>query len=275
MNDFVTAMHTESGLIEEIPNGVSLAEAEYEVLEYILKFVPERPHRAARRQHHRHRPGVPGQVHAAGRHPPALPQRRRVVSIKELSRRWYPARLLPGSRRRTAGTAPSPTSWNPSANSSTTARRCSSPPRARPATRRARRPRRRWPRGPPACPRIVELPRRRMVGVAQLVERWLVVPDVAGSSPVIHPRCKWSAWAGAATRCPTRCSSPVSTEILRWSSSAAQSATRIETRPDLDLESETISPWILIVWNDPINLMNYVVHVFRSYFGFPPRRPSG
>lgn len=27
-------------------------------------------------------------------------------------------------------------------------------------------------------------------------------------------------------------------------------------------------PWILIVWNDPINLMNYVVHVFRSYFGY-------
>jgi oligoribonuclease len=40
MNDFVREMHTSSGLIEEIPNGKSLAEAEYEVLEYILKFVP-------------------------------------------------------------------------------------------------------------------------------------------------------------------------------------------------------------------------------------------
>ena len=28
------------------------------------------------------------------------------------------------------------------------------------------------------------------------------------------------------------------------------------------------APWVLIVWNDPINLMNYVVHVFRSYFGY-------
>ena len=27
-----------------------------------------------------------------------------------------------------------------------------------------------------------------MVGVAQLVERWLVEPDVAGSSPVVHPK---------------------------------------------------------------------------------------
>jgi oligoribonuclease len=40
MGEFVRDMHTSSGLIDEIPNGTSLAEAEYEVLEYILKFVP-------------------------------------------------------------------------------------------------------------------------------------------------------------------------------------------------------------------------------------------
>jgi len=40
MGDFVREMHTNSGLIEEIPNGVSLADAEYQVLEYVLKFVP-------------------------------------------------------------------------------------------------------------------------------------------------------------------------------------------------------------------------------------------
>lgn len=40
MGDFVRQMHTTSGLIEEIPNGKSLAEAEYEVLEYVLKFAP-------------------------------------------------------------------------------------------------------------------------------------------------------------------------------------------------------------------------------------------
>jgi oligoribonuclease len=40
MGDFVREMHTSSGLLEEIPHGKSLAEAEYEVLEYILKFVP-------------------------------------------------------------------------------------------------------------------------------------------------------------------------------------------------------------------------------------------
>jgi ATP-dependent Clp protease adaptor protein ClpS len=27
-------------------------------------------------------------------------------------------------------------------------------------------------------------------------------------------------------------------------------------------------PWIVIVWNDPINLMSYVTLVFRKLFGF-------
>ncbi len=40
MSEFVRDMHTASGLIEEIPQGKSLAEAEYEVLEYVLKFAP-------------------------------------------------------------------------------------------------------------------------------------------------------------------------------------------------------------------------------------------
>ncbi|MDE0573557.1 ATP-dependent Clp protease adapter ClpS [Demequina sp. B12] len=26
--------------------------------------------------------------------------------------------------------------------------------------------------------------------------------------------------------------------------------------------------WVTIVWNDPVNLMTYVTHVFRTYFGF-------
>ena len=35
------------------------------------------------------------------------------------------------------------------------------------------------------------------------------------------------------------------------------------------LEStELNSPWVTIVWNDPVNLMSYVSWVFRSYFGF-------
>ncbi len=35
-----------------------------------------------------------------------------------------------------------------------------------------------------------------------------------------------------------------------------------ETRVAPDL------PWIVIVWNDPVNLMNYVVMVFQKVFGY-------
>jgi oligoribonuclease len=41
MNDFVREMHTRSGLLEELPNGKTLAEAEAAVLEYVRKWVPD------------------------------------------------------------------------------------------------------------------------------------------------------------------------------------------------------------------------------------------
>ena len=28
------------------------------------------------------------------------------------------------------------------------------------------------------------------------------------------------------------------------------------------------TPWVVIVWNDPVNLMSYVSYVFQSYFGY-------
>jgi ATP-dependent Clp protease adaptor protein ClpS len=37
---------------------------------------------------------------------------------------------------------------------------------------------------------------------------------------------------------------------------------------DLGTRTRLDSPWRTIVWNDPVNLMSYVVYVFRSYFGF-------
>lgn len=42
MNSFVHKMHKDSGLLDEIPNGVTIAEAEMLVMEYITKHVPER-----------------------------------------------------------------------------------------------------------------------------------------------------------------------------------------------------------------------------------------
>jgi oligoribonuclease len=89
MGDFVRNMHTTSGLIEEIPNGVSLAEAEYEVMEYILKFVPgEQKAPLAgntigtdRMFLAKFMPRLDAHLHYRNVD---------VSSIKELSRRWYP-----------------------------------------------------------------------------------------------------------------------------------------------------------------------------------------
>jgi ATP-dependent Clp protease adaptor protein ClpS len=38
---------------------------------------------------------------------------------------------------------------------------------------------------------------------------------------------------------------------------------------DAQTRSDPDRPWITIVWNDPINLMSYVTHVFMSVFGYP------
>jgi ATP-dependent Clp protease adaptor protein ClpS len=46
----------------------------------------------------------------------------------------------------------------------------------------------------------------------------------------------------------------------------------ISTRPridaDLDIAPVTAGSWQTVVWNDPVNLMSYVTHVFQEYFGF-------
>ena len=38
--------------------------------------------------------------------------------------------------------------------------------------------------------------------------------------------------------------------------------------PELDDASLTDKPWIVVVWNDPVNLMTYVVFVFQKLFGY-------
>ena len=89
MGEFVTEMHRSSGLLDEIPNGVSLADAEFQALEYIQRFAP-----------------VEGKAPLAGntigtdrmflaKYMPRVDRWLHyrnvdVSSIKELSRRWYP-----------------------------------------------------------------------------------------------------------------------------------------------------------------------------------------
>jgi oligoribonuclease len=89
MSDFVRAMHTESGLIDQIPDGVSVAEAEYEVLEYVLKHVPDEQRAPLagnsigtdRAFISRYMPRLDAHLHYRNVD---------VSSIKELAKRWYP-----------------------------------------------------------------------------------------------------------------------------------------------------------------------------------------
>lgn len=88
MNDFVRRMHETSGLLAEIPDGISLAEAEFEALEYIQRFAPEGKAPLAgntigtdRMFLAKYMPRVDRWLHYRSVD---------VSSIKELSRRWYP-----------------------------------------------------------------------------------------------------------------------------------------------------------------------------------------
>ena len=40
-------------------------------------------------------------------------------------------------------------------------------------------------------------------------------------------------------------------------------------RPEVTEDIEADVPWVVIVWNDPINLMSYVTWVFQKLFGYP------
>lgn len=33
-------------------------------------------------------------------------------------------------------------------------------------------------------------------------------------------------------------------------------------------------PWVTVVWNDPVNLMSYVTHVFMKVFGYPKEKAT-
>lgn len=43
--------------------------------------------------------------------------------------------------------------------------------------------------------------------------------------------------------------------------------TAVAERPVEEFLAQT--PWVTLVWDDPVNLMSYVAHVFTSYFHYP------
>lgn len=89
MNDFVRAMHTRSGLLDELAGGVTMEEAQQQVLDYVREFAPEEGKwplggntvSTDRGFLARDMPQLESHLHY------------RIIdvsSVKELSRRWYP-----------------------------------------------------------------------------------------------------------------------------------------------------------------------------------------
>ncbi|MCK6210576.1 oligoribonuclease [Georgenia sp. EYE_87] len=89
MNDVVRTMHTTSGLLEELAAGLTMADAQEKVLEYVRRWVPE-PRRAPLAGN-----SVGTDRSFLARDMPELVDHLHyriidVSSIKELARRWYP-----------------------------------------------------------------------------------------------------------------------------------------------------------------------------------------
>lgn len=57
---------------------------------------------------------------------------------------------------------------------------------------------------------------------------------------------------------------------MRCAPCAAGPAPLETADPDIDdsTDLDTDTPWVAIVWNDPINLMTYVSYVFQKLFGY-------
>jgi len=62
--------------------------------------------------------------------------------------------------------------------------------------------------------------------------------------------------------------------VLWKAGSVADTLERTDEDTDLGTLVAPDHPWITIVWNDPVNLMNYVAYVFKSYFGFSPKKAN-
>ena len=49
---------------------------------------------------------------------------------------------------------------------------------------------------------------------------------------------------------------------------AASTEPTVVDDEDTDIVLDSDVPWVVLVWNDPINLTSYVVFVFQKLFGF-------
>ena len=58
--------------------------------------------------------------------------------------------------------------------------------------------------------------------------------------------------------------------MLQSTRAAAPMTSPVEVdEPSHDESTDPDRPWVVIVWNDPINLMGYVTFVLQKLFGYP------
>ncbi len=65
--------------------------------------------------------------------------------------------------------------------------------------------------------------------------------------------------------------------VVGTSSSAAPSCSTAPDVLDAPVGQEEVSadrPWLVLVWNDPINLMSYVTFVFQKLFGYSKEKAT-
>ncbi len=60
----------------------------------------------------------------------------------------------------------------------------------------------------------------------------------------------------------------------RMKSAPVEVEPTVEEITDFDELLDTDKPWLVIVWNDPINLMSFVTFVFQKLFGYSKEKAT-
>jgi ATP-dependent Clp protease adaptor protein ClpS len=62
--------------------------------------------------------------------------------------------------------------------------------------------------------------------------------------------------------------------VMAAMAAAGPALPEVVKEPDVDEVAVSATPWVTIVWNDPVNLMSYVVYVFQRLFGYSRQKAT-
>jgi ATP-dependent Clp protease adaptor protein ClpS len=78
--------------------------------------------------------------------------------------------------------------------------------------------------------------------------------------------------ASVARRAGCRCRGGGCVEWVLGQNGCVTTAPVEVERPEAEDLVVLDTPWVTIVWNDPVNLMSYVTFVFQTYFGYAKKK---